>query len=195
MDSNPIKQVIINKPRQFLQKTFDRFVRIRGNPRDIALGFALGIFIGFSPTMGIQIWSAVFIAALLKWNKIAAATGVWITNPLTATAIYGMTYVTGAKILGFEKLQQFTLELSISNLQTLIAKAPKVFGAMIVGGIAMGTPLAVIAYYIAFYLVQHYQSRVKEKIIRQKAKLSNTKTKLKDRLQKRRKKNKRTIRP
>jgi uncharacterized protein (DUF2062 family) len=195
MDSNPIKQAIIDKPQQFLRKTFDRFIRIRGNPRDIAFGFAMGLFIGISPTMGIQIWSAVFIAALLKWNKIAAAAGVWITNPLTAPAIYGMTYLTGAKILGFEKLQQFSLELSISNLQALIVKAPKVFGAMIVGGIAVGIPLAVIAYYVTFYLVQHYQSRVKEKIIRQKTKLSNTKTELKIRLQKKRKRKKRTIKP
>jgi uncharacterized protein (DUF2062 family) len=37
--------------------------------------------------MGFQIAIGVFIAALLKWNKIAAAVGVQVTNPLTAPFI------------------------------------------------------------------------------------------------------------
>jgi uncharacterized protein (DUF2062 family) len=40
------------------------------------LGFAFGIFIGMTPTMGIQMPIAVFIAALIKWSKISAAFGV-----------------------------------------------------------------------------------------------------------------------
>ncbi|WP_419661268.1 DUF2062 domain-containing protein [Desulfosarcina variabilis] len=36
----------------FLKKLYQRFTRIRGNPREIAPGFALGLFISFSPTMG-----------------------------------------------------------------------------------------------------------------------------------------------
>ena len=34
------------------KKAYSRFVKIRGNPREIALGFALGLFVGMSPFMG-----------------------------------------------------------------------------------------------------------------------------------------------
>ncbi len=193
MNFNDTKEEIIGKPRRFLKKTFDRFIRIRGTPREIALGFAMGIFISLTPTMGIQIWTALFLAALFKLNKIAAVAGVWITNPLTAPALYGMTYLTGAKILGFEKIQPFSLELSLSNLQTLIAKAPTVFGAMIVGGIAIGIPLAVLAYYLSFYLVRSYQPKVKARIARRKARRAESKAKAKTPSRKKRQKKKKSL--
>lgn len=68
----------------FFPKIYERSIKIRGNPREIALGFALGVGIGFSPIMGFQMVLAVLAAAMLKWNKIAAVAGVQVTNPLTA---------------------------------------------------------------------------------------------------------------
>jgi uncharacterized protein (DUF2062 family) len=77
-------------------KTYERFLKIRGTPREIGLGFAIGLFVGMSPTMGFQMAIAVFLAAVFKWNKISAAAAVWITNPVTAPIIYGVTYFIGA---------------------------------------------------------------------------------------------------
>lgn len=78
--------------RRMLLKTYIRFLKLRGEPREIALGFALGVFIAFSPTIGVQMVLAIFLAALLKWSKLAVAVAVWISNPLTAPFIYGVTY-------------------------------------------------------------------------------------------------------
>jgi uncharacterized protein (DUF2062 family) len=77
--------------RTVIRKVYERFVKIRGQPREIALGFALGIFIGMTPTMGIQMPIAVFFAAMLKWSKISAALGVCITNPFTSPFICSMS--------------------------------------------------------------------------------------------------------
>lgn len=49
-----------------------------------------------TPTMGIQMLIAGFLAAVLKWNPISAMMGIWITTPVTAPVIYGTTF--GAKI-------------------------------------------------------------------------------------------------
>ena len=57
-----------------------------------------------TPTMGIQMPIAVFVAALFKWSKISAAFGVWITNPITSPLIYGLTYIVGAKLLGLKSM-------------------------------------------------------------------------------------------
>ena len=45
------------------KKTYSRFLKIRGNPKEIALGFALGLFVGMSPFMGAHTIIAVFLAA------------------------------------------------------------------------------------------------------------------------------------
>ena len=88
--------------REMLYRAYERFVKIRGNPREIALGFALGLFVGMTPFMGFHMAIAVFFAALFKWNKIAAAAGGWISNPVTAPFVYAGTYYVGNKVLNIQ---------------------------------------------------------------------------------------------
>lgn len=80
-----------------------RFVRMRGLPEEIAKGVALGIFIGMTPTFGFQMAIAVFFAYLLRENRLAAALGVWITNPVTAPFIYAIEYEIGRILLGMKR--------------------------------------------------------------------------------------------
>lgn len=80
-----------------------RFVRLRGAPDEVAKGVALGVFIGMTPTFGFQMPLAVFFAFLLKENKLAAALGVWVTNPLTAPFIYTLEYESGRILLGMPR--------------------------------------------------------------------------------------------
>jgi hypothetical protein len=161
------------------RKVYKRFIRIRGNPREVALGFALGIFVGMTPTMGVQTPIAIFFAALCGWSKLSAAIGVWISNPLTAPVIYGVTYITGAKMMHLAPVFKLPLSPTWSTLKAMLMKAPQALGAMTVGGIVIGLPLAVLAYYLSYGAVEKYQKDVKEKLVRQKAKLAGTKEKVK----------------
>ncbi|MGD8522910.1 MAG: DUF2062 domain-containing protein [Desulfobacterales bacterium] len=172
-----------------LRRVYARFVKIRGRPREIALGFALGIFIGMTPTMGIQMPIAVFFAAVLKWSKISAAFGVWITNPFTSPFIYGITYIVGVKLLGLKVTMTLPDNFSWSIVQEMLKNAPMIFGALTVGGILIGLPLAVLSYYLSFAAVNKYQQSIKEKVAAQKTRLVNTKEKVKKKIRKRRMKN------
>jgi hypothetical protein len=162
-----------------IRKVYERFIRIRGNPREVALGFALGVFIGMTPTMGVQTPIAIFFAALCGWSKLSAAVGVWISNPLTAPVIYGVTYITGAKMMNMAPVFNLPLSPTWSTLKAMLMKAPQALGAMTVGGIVIGLPLAVLAYYLAYGAVEKYQKDLKAKIARRKVKLSETREKLK----------------
>jgi uncharacterized protein len=95
-----------------------RFARLSGSPDDIAKGMALGIFIGMTPTFGFQMAIAVFCAWLLRENKLAAAIGVWITNPLTAPFIYALEYESGRVLLGMARLH-LPAKLTFATLRTL----------------------------------------------------------------------------
>ena len=187
--SRPRKEIKVNKKNNLLnmiRRIHERFLKIRGRPREIALGFALGIFIGMTPTMGIQMPIAVFFAAMLKWSKISAAFGVWITNPFTSPFIYGFTYIVGAKVLGLKVKITLPEDFSWSIVKELIENAPVIFGAMTIGGILIGFPLAILSYYLSFAAVNKYQQRIKDKMAVQKARLVNSKEKLKKEIRKRR---------
>ena len=168
-----------NKLLSPLKKVYERFIKIRGEPRKIALGFALGLFVGMSPTMGLQIAIAVFLAALFKWNKISAAIGVWITNPVTAPFIYGTTYLIGAKLLGIRKTYVSNSEINLDTITKILHKAPEFFWALIIGGIIIGLPLAIAGYYFSYAAVTRYQEEVKRKIAKQKERLTLRKIKKK----------------
>jgi len=154
-----------------LKTIYERFLSIRGRPREIALGLALGIFIGMTPSVGIQMALAVFMAALFKWNKISAATGVWITNPLTAPLIYSINYLIGARLLEIKRGYSLTPEISIARMSHMLHNAPETFWALILGGVILGLPLAVAGYYFCYSAITRYQEPIKETIAKQRERL------------------------
>lgn len=64
----------------------------------IAMGLALGVFIGILPIFGFQMIPAVALSIRFKINKLASAVGVWVTNPLTVIPIYLFNYWVGASL-------------------------------------------------------------------------------------------------
>ena len=154
-----------------LYKAYERFLKIRGRPREIALGMALGLFIGMTPVMGLHLIIAVPMAALFKWNKISAGIGVWITNAITAPFIYSITYLVGAGLMGVEKPLKMNPEQGLGGLYKMLLKAPEIFWAMAIGGIVLGIPLAVAGYYFSYSVVHKYQQGIKEKFAKSKESL------------------------
>jgi uncharacterized protein (DUF2062 family) len=154
-----------------LKKIYERFLRIRGRPREIALGFALGLFIGMTPSIGTQMAIAAFVAALFKWNKFSAAIGVWITNPLTAPFIYSLNYLIGAMLLEIKRGYRLPTEIGISGMSHILHKAPEVFWALLLGGAVLGLPLAVAGYYFSYSAITRYQERIKKTVSRQRERL------------------------
>ena len=153
-----------------LKDAYERFLKIHGHPREIALGFALGLFVGMTPFMGFQMLIAVFFATLFKANKISAAAAVWISNPLTAPVLYSITYLTGAKICGFSKINTPPPYLDTSTLWALLQRTPHVLTMMIVGGVVLGLPLAIAGFFFSYQAVSKYQLEIKQKLRRKKHK-------------------------
>lgn len=148
-----------------IQHTYARFLKMRGEPREIALGFALGIMVGMSPFLGFHTIIAVFLAALFKWNKLTAAVAVFVTNPFTAPVIYPVTYYVGKSVLGvsnnFPDLEKF---LSISSAIEFIKHSPMILIDLTVGGIIIGLPLSIVSYWIVLTTIENYRKRIKPKL-------------------------------
>lgn len=73
-------------------------VKLRSSPRAIAGGLGVGMFVAFTPTVGVQLIIAVVLATLLNVNRAASLVPVWITNPITVAPIYTFNYWLGLKV-------------------------------------------------------------------------------------------------
>jgi uncharacterized protein (DUF2062 family) len=83
------------------RSTLRRLLVIDDPPERTALAFSIGIFIAFSPFLGLHTIMATLLAFLFKFNKIAIYTGTFINNPfLTLVPIIVVSYGVGAFILG-----------------------------------------------------------------------------------------------
>ena len=119
-----------------------RLVRLRAEPDAIARGMALGLFIGMTPTFGVQMFLALIFAFILRQNKIAALIGVWNTNPLTAPFIYGMEYEVGRLFLGMSH-PETPIAFSLEAMTTL---GWQLAAPLAVGSLVLGIPVALIGY-------------------------------------------------
>ena len=150
--------------KNLAKKIYERFIKLKGAPRELALGFALGLFIGMSPFFGMHIAIGVICASILGWSKIGAAIGVNITNVFTVPFIYPVTYWVGSKITGFTKHVSWPTSPDFDGFLQLLKDSPMIVLDLCVGGAILGIPIAVIGYYLAFNAITVYRQRVRERV-------------------------------
>lgn len=150
-----------------------RFIRLKGEPEELALGMCLGVFTGMMPIMPFQIALAVTLALLLKGSKVTAAIGTWISNPLNWYLIYLYDYKLGAWLLGVpEKKALFNnIMQAIQGGQGFLVIAGKILeagsafaGAFLLGGFILGLLAAPAAYFSFLHFFRYARHwRVKRK--------------------------------
>ncbi|HEX8747159.1 MAG TPA: DUF2062 domain-containing protein [Pyrinomonadaceae bacterium] len=83
------------------RKTLRRLLAIDDPPERTALAFSIGVFIAFSPFLGLHTILATFLAFVFRFNKVAIYTGTFINNPfLTLVPIILASYAVGALVTG-----------------------------------------------------------------------------------------------
>jgi uncharacterized protein (DUF2062 family) len=136
-----------------------RLIRLKDQPHELALGMAIGIFIGMTPTIPFHTVVAVALALIFKASKITAAVGTWICNPLTIYPIYKYSYEIGSFILRFDHNEKILRPLveAINNVHlldiatTIVGAGGMVAAAFLLGGILLGAMLSVPSYFLSFH--------------------------------------------
>jgi len=156
-----------------MRPVFKWLIRLRGSPQAIAGGFSLGLFIAFTPTIGLQIVLAFFLATVLNVNRPAAVLAVWITNPVTIPAIFTLNYWLGSLIWEgpsvsvvsrrfFELASQLTtLDIwAITDQLSAVAElGMDIIVPLILGSIIAGTLISVLTYVILLRLLTFLSAR------------------------------------
>ena len=80
---------------------FRRLLALDDPPERTALAFSVGVFIAFSPFLGLHTVMATVVAFYFRFNKVAIYTGTFINNPLlTLVPIVVASYAVGALLTG-----------------------------------------------------------------------------------------------
>ncbi len=91
-----------------------RLLSLDGDPHRIALAFAVGTFISFTPFYGLHTFIAIAVAYILKLNLTALMIGAWLNNPFISLYVYSFCYWIGFKIIGGA-----TFDFSADNWQSV----------------------------------------------------------------------------
>ncbi|HSQ78143.1 MAG TPA: DUF2062 domain-containing protein [Nitrospirota bacterium] len=131
-------------------------VKLDDSPHKLALAFALGVFIAFSPWLGLHIVSCIVLAWLFRLNKVVVLTASFINNPWTVVPMYAFCLWFGFKITGSDAAVPDIAwaDLGFRDMFRLLKPFiwPYVAGTLVVGSVA-----AIIGYGTFFWGVRRYR--------------------------------------
>jgi uncharacterized protein (DUF2062 family) len=139
-----IKTSLARLRRYNIREFVQRVKNLEGNPHYVAMGLAIGVFIGITPTIPFHTVLAVALAFILRGSKAAAALGVWFSNPITAPIFYWGSYKVGLYLLG----NPAPFDVKYESILELLHLGMDVTFAMIAGGVILGVLPGIASYFI-----------------------------------------------
>jgi uncharacterized protein (DUF2062 family) len=137
----------MNVIKKHSRNFYNRFISLKGEPGNIAMGMAIGVFIGVTPTVPFHTAMIIGIGVLFKQNITAGYLGSWlISNPLTIPLFYFFQYELGRLILGWQKTAWVLNDFSLAGVMNL---GWHILFPLLTGGIVMAPFFAIPAYFLA----------------------------------------------
>lgn len=142
---------------------FRRLFALNDTPERIARAFALGVFLAFSPLIGLHLLLGVLFAVFFGLNRFALFLGLLINNPWTLIPIYAAGTYLGSLLIGFPTLPALpSFEVHTiwsSEFWVQIAGHWHILKPMMLGSTILSIFLAVFSYIAAYYLIKQYRIR------------------------------------
>jgi len=131
-------------------------LKLSDPPHRLALAFGVGVFIAFSPTIGLHTLSVFAVAWAFRLNTVVILTAAFINNPWTIVPMYGFCLWFGIKITGSDIVTPDIPwgEVGVRDLFLLLKPYlwPFVAGTLVLGAIA-----AVLSYALFYWAVVRYR--------------------------------------
>jgi hypothetical protein len=153
----------------YFKDKFKSILKVKESPHRIALAFALGVFVGISPFLGLHYIGALLLAWLFRLNKLVAVVGVSVNNPWTIVPLSTFCVWIGAKLMGIKdvlpeidwagiSLTKIIGKFSdIESLKALTKQLWPVISSFFVGSMLISILSAIASYFIIQILLEKYQ--------------------------------------
>ncbi len=148
-----------------------KLLHIEDTPERTALAYSIGIFLGFSPFLGVHTLTGLAIAFLFNLNRVAILLGVWSNTPWWIVPYYTIATWVGMRVTGFriekatlKKLFQMGMskEFVSSDFWSRIASQWGLFLSFMIGSLILAVLLSLIVYPLALRWIKFYRSHKKE---------------------------------
>lgn len=147
---------------------FIHLLHMDDSAHSIALGAALGVFIAWTPTIGLQMMLIFFVTSILRANRVAGVPMAWITNPATLVPIYWFNLYIGTLVVGGSDKMLDNFEAAARGIVArdlpwwdLVKQwwdvVMEVAVPLWVGSILVGLVAGAVAYGVMYYLITTYR--------------------------------------
>ena len=136
-----------------IKQQFKKILSLDAHPGHIAVGFAVGVFISFTPFFGLHTPMAIAIAFLFRLNKLTCITGAWVNTPLTVVPVLVASYNLGRFLRG-----KPAKELILNGLPEWQQIQPFA-KSILLGSSIIGFVAAIMAYFICYRLVIAFRKK------------------------------------
>lgn len=118
--------------KQVYKNMIHPIIKAKPTKNEFRLGVSIGLFVGLTPTVGIQMYLCLFFWLLFKkikkdwnFNLPTSIAMVWITNPLTVVPIYYAFFLIGGWLQSLLGMSSHVRDISFFNERVLdIQNAP-----------------------------------------------------------------------
>lgn len=148
-----------------------KFLRLKGDPHSLAMGTAIGVLIGISPTMPLHTILILAVTLATRTSAIAAIISSWLVcNPLTYIPIYYFSMVVGNFVTPYELswkrvsgvLDSLQSDKGFSHiLSDVLNLGFEALVVMVLGGFVLALPFAIVSYFYSFKLFTTIRSKKK----------------------------------
>lgn len=138
--------------RAFLRLTEIRMKRAKGSAYSIVMGLAIGVFVSFTPYIGLHSAIGLLLCLLLRSNIVMMIIGTLAGNPWTFPLIWVTTLELGNLMLGRTGTEAYSMPETFS-LSEITANITFYFDAYLLPMTLSGVPLGIIAGAITFFII------------------------------------------
>jgi uncharacterized protein (DUF2062 family) len=124
-------------------------------PKRLALACALGVWIGFSPYIGLHTILAFTFSYLFRMPIYPLLMGAHLSNPITIPIIYPIATELGMYILNVHA--NFDFDWKNISVKTLWEKEKPILFSFWLGLHIMGAALSVFTYFVSYHIIKRYR--------------------------------------
>jgi uncharacterized protein len=142
--------------RKYITARIREIVKLDDTPHKLALASAIGIFIAFSPWLGLHIVSCFVFAWIFRVSKFVVLTATFVNNPWTMVPLYAFNLWFGVRLTGGAKTIPEIAWNQIGFRELFTILKPYLW-PFVAGSLAAGAIAGVLSYFVFHWAVTRYR--------------------------------------
>jgi uncharacterized protein (DUF2062 family) len=150
------------------RRWFDQLLHTHDTPTRTALAYAVGVFFGFSPFLGLHTVLGLVVAFAFNLNRVAVLLGVYSNLPWILPAYYTLATMLGATLLGVDVppglLRDFRdalTDASWGEFRSLAKTLTPLMWSYALGSLIGAVAIAAVAYRASLTMIVAKRRRIK----------------------------------